>query len=72
MRFSVALRQLSDVNVSDGGAEVEVRKSQIEEHVGALVAAGATEFKTFENVRDWGTEFWVVMQDPEGNEFCVQ
>ena len=28
--------------------------------------------EVFERVEAWGTEYWVVMQDPEGNEFCVQ
>lgn len=61
-----------DVNVADRGGELKVRKSQIENHVAKLLEAGAARVETFERVRDWGTELWVVMQDPEGNEFCVQ
>lgn len=40
----------------------------VEAHVATLVRAGATYVKRFEEP----TGFWVVCQDPEGNEFCVQ
>src|SRR6266536_3199264 len=33
-----------------------------------LVGAGATRLK----VNDEADQYWVVMQDPEGNEFCLQ
>jgi hypothetical protein len=36
--------------------------------VARLVSLGATEVAPLEQ----GGEYWVVMQDPEGNEFCVQ
>lgn len=36
-------------------------------HVSQLVAAGATERET---LSEFGVE-WTVMEDPEGNEFCV-
>ena len=32
------------------------------------VAAGASRQREF----DEGREYWLVMQDPEGNEFCIQ
>ena len=60
-----------DVQASVSDAEFEVRKAQIDRHVGRLEAAGATRQVVFEEERPWITEYWVVMQDPEGNEFCV-
>ena len=33
-----------------------------------LVAAGATQIEVFD---DEATGHWIVMQDPEGNEFCI-
>jgi hypothetical protein len=44
------------------------RKARVAETVRRLLAAGATEVGPMEQ-RD---EYWVVMQDPEGNEFCIQ
>ena len=57
-----------DVNTSDQGADRESRQSQVYAKAADLETKGATR----------GDEFvvhgahWVVMQDPEGNEFCVQ
>jgi hypothetical protein len=58
-----------DVNVG-GGHHVE-RHDQIEAveaHVARLGAAGGRFLDRFDREH----EYWVVMQDPEGNEFCVQ
>ncbi len=58
-----------DINV--GGAsssEPHERRRRVEEHVAELLEAGATKLETF----DRRNEFWIVMRDPEGNEFCVQ
>ena len=58
-----------DINAS--GPDVDepgTRHRRVEEHVATLVKAGATQLETF----DRSGEFWIVMQDPEGNEFCVQ
>lgn len=35
--------------------------------IAELAAAGATEVRRFDENGDW----WMVMTDPEGNEFCV-
>lgn len=57
-----------DVNTSDQTAERESRQSQVYAKVADLESKGAIR----------GEEFvvhgahWIVMQDPEGNEFCVQ
>ena len=57
-----------DVNVSTRGAPLEEKKQAVRAAVDRLVALGATEIETF----DSRGEHWIVMQDPEGNEFCIQ
>jgi len=58
-----------DVNASEG-PEVPLarRKEQVRERVESLKALGARE----QNEDEENGEYWVVMLDPEGNEFCVQ
>jgi hypothetical protein len=54
-----------------GGLEVplEVRKQRVEAEADRLVRAGASRLRTLdEEVAD---RYFVVMQDPEGNEFCL-
>jgi hypothetical protein len=59
-----------DLNVSGGpGVPLEVRKIQIIAEVDRLKALGADDHR---GAIDQGGEFWVRMNDPEGNEFCVQ
>jgi hypothetical protein len=59
-----------DLNAS-GGRETpeDERRRSVDAEVERLVGEGATVLHPGE-VRDG--EYWVVMQDPEGNEFCVQ
>jgi hypothetical protein len=58
-----------DLNVSGGpGIALDERRPRVDAEVERLRALGAT---TFRAVEERG-EYWVVMQDPEGNEFCVQ
>ena len=58
-----------DLNEGGGSrAPAEERRQRIGAAVERLAALGATRLR----VHDEGPEFWVVMQDPEGNEFCVQ
>ena len=58
-----------DINLG-GGHEtpVEARKGLVDTAVERLVAIGATNLGAV----DQRGEYWVVMQDPEGNEFCIQ
>ena len=58
-----------DVNAG-GGLHVEqiAKVEAVETHVAALLEAGATLIERF----DRDHEYWIVLQDPEGNEFCVQ
>jgi catechol 2,3-dioxygenase-like lactoylglutathione lyase family enzyme len=58
-----------DVNVGGGhDTPVEERRKRVEAEAERLTAEGASVLRPVEE-RD---EYWVVMQDPEGNEFCLQ
>ncbi len=60
-----------DVNAGGGHATPpEQRRVAVDAKVAALEAAGGARGETFD-LADRG-DYWVVMQDPEGNEFCVQ
>jgi glyoxalase superfamily protein len=56
-----------DVNVSTGLEGAEGRAA-VEAEAARLVDLGATELRHV----DRNGEFWVVLQDPEGNELCLQ
>jgi len=57
-----------DLNVGGGpGTPLEERRRRVAARAADLEAAGATVVGPME-VRD---EYWMVMQDPEGNEFCL-
>ena len=58
------------VDLSAGGRDVPVeeRVARVDAKVEELVALGATVQRRVEEMG----ERWVVLQDPEGNEFCVQ
>jgi hypothetical protein len=58
-----------DVNVS-GGPEVPQRERapKVDAAVARLVGLGATKVRA----NDEADQYWVVMRDPEGNEFCLQ
>jgi hypothetical protein len=65
-----------DLNVSGGrSVPLDTRKSQINKEVGRLLRLGASEQKAWDvpprSSKEPG-EYWVVLQDPEGNEFCLQ
>ncbi len=52
---------------STPGMDRDRHLALVREHVERLLAIGATELDSYE---EWGAR-WTVMQDPEGNEFCV-
>jgi catechol 2,3-dioxygenase-like lactoylglutathione lyase family enzyme len=56
-----------DVNVSTGLPATE-RRSRVDAEVERVVGLGASRGEAFEEPG----EYWVVMLDPEGNEFCLQ
>ena len=58
-----------DINASGGGkVPREARVKQVDTEVERILALGATKQRAWEE----SGEYWVVLQDPEGNEFCVQ
>jgi hypothetical protein len=57
-----------DVNVGAGSADEAECRRKVDAHVERLVAAGGT---VVVDKEEQGQR-WVVMLDPEGNEFCVQ
>ena len=57
-----------DVNVADHSVRGDERRRLVDQHISRLVDAGATRVGEMTELG----EYWVVMQDPEGNEFCVQ
>jgi hypothetical protein len=52
------------------GLEGEERMAALEEECQRLVALGATRVQRHDNAPPFGSGF-IVMQDPEGNEFCL-
>ena len=58
-----------DVNVGGGhGTPTDERRSRVDAAVERLCGIGATKLRPYEELG----EYWVVMQDIEGNEFCLQ
>lgn len=58
-----------DVNAGGGhGVDYPDRVDAVDRHVDMLIDLGAKKLEVFGQ----RGEYWVVMQDPEGNEFCVQ
>ncbi len=58
-----------DVNVGGGAnTPLDERRKRINAEVERLVGVGATKLCSLEEY----DEYWVVMYDPEGNEFCLQ
>ncbi len=57
-----------DVGVSDGPeTPQDTKRAQVQPVVERLVGLGAVEVRQMTEMES----FWVVMTDPEGNEFCV-
>jgi hypothetical protein len=57
-----------DINQGKPGDEPSARRTAIEAESRRLSGLGATVVQPF----DQRGEFWIVMRDPEGNEFCIQ
>jgi hypothetical protein len=57
-----------DLDVGGGrGTPLEERRARVAAAVGRAVAAGATRLRQVDELGG----HWVVLQDPEGNEFCL-
>ncbi|HET8590237.1 MAG TPA: VOC family protein, partial [Nakamurella sp.] len=59
-----------DVSVGRGITDPDERWRAVTAHVDTLVSAGATIVEERRN--DQFGDHWMVMTDPDGNEFCVQ
>jgi hypothetical protein len=57
-----------DVNSGAGVTDPGERRRVVRARADELVGLGASEVRE----QDENGEHWVVLQDPEGNEFCVQ
>ena len=63
-------RMHMDLNVGGGrSVAVEERRQRVDAEVARLKALGATDER---GAIEKQGEYWVRMNDPEGNEFCVQ
>ena len=63
-------RMHMDLNVSGGdGLPIDEQKRRVDAEVARLKALGATDER---GAMECDGEYWVRMNDPEGNEFCVQ
>ncbi|MEN8040865.1 MAG: VOC family protein [Actinomycetota bacterium] len=58
-----------DIDVTERGSTPEQRRAAIDAEVLRLVGLGATRGEDFDLAETQGV--WTVMQDPEGNEFCI-
>ncbi len=59
-----------DVDVGGGrGAPLAERRARVDTTAARLLGTGATRVRAVEMPKT--DEYWVVMQDPEGNEFCL-
>ena len=57
-----------DVNVGAGVADAGARRDLVRRRAAELITLGASIATESEELGD----FWVVLADPEGNEFCLQ
>ncbi len=58
-----------DLNASRGpAADLADRKRQVGAEARRIQELGATRLRVEED----GPQFWIVLADPEGNEFCIQ
>lgn len=57
-----------DINIADGDTDLNQRRTDIDREVDRVVALGAVKVEDFDVA---GLGAWTVMNDPEGNEFCI-
>lgn len=64
---ALLFQQVPEAKVGKNRTHVDLHGDDREAEVNRLVRLGATRLTDKD---EWGTR-WTVMQDPEGNEFCV-
>ncbi len=64
-------RMHMDLTVTTRGAPIEQRRTEVNAEVARLKTLGASDHRGAIEKPEFG-EYWVRMNDPEGNEFCVQ
>ena len=57
-----------DVNIGTGAKNSDERRAVVRTKADTLIALGATQL----NEAEEAGEYWIVMADIEGNEFCLQ
>ena len=65
----VMLQQVPEAKSVKNRLHIDVAAADIEAEAERLVAAGAKRARD-EPVREFGIA-WILMEDPEGNEFCI-
>lgn len=63
----LVLQQVPEAKVAKNRLHLDLHVADVEAEAGRLEALGATRVA---RVDEFGI-FWIVMRDPEGNEFCV-
>jgi hypothetical protein len=62
-------QQVPEAKVAKNRVHLDLRAADREGEVQRLIALGATRLR--DHTREDGAGGWTVLQDPEGNEFCV-
>ncbi|HKR99026.1 MAG TPA: VOC family protein [Candidatus Dormibacteraeota bacterium] len=65
----VILQQVPEPKRGKNRLHIDLAADDLEAEAARLVAAGARRARA-EPVREFGIE-WILMEDPEGNEFCI-
>jgi Glyoxalase-like domain len=65
----VLLQRVPEPKTTKNRVHIDLVSDDVEAEVGRLESLGAR--RTHPGVRTYGPTQWVIMVDPEGNEFCV-
>jgi predicted enzyme related to lactoylglutathione lyase len=67
-QHELLLQGVEEPKTAKNRMHIDIKATDVDGEVQRLLALGATRLS--DAVEEWG-ERWVVMADPEGNEFCV-
>jgi len=65
----LVLQRVAEAKTAKNRMHIDIRGEKLDETVDRLVALGASQLEN--RVREEDGCRWMVMADPEGNEFCV-